>query len=110
MRTGGEMKERENNQTTEEVSLVQFAGTGMTITAETIDRLIEEAEYKQHPYGRVWQRFDLDTFQELVGNIDRRGLDQEILRYQGMILEGWTRYLACLATRTPPRFVEFQGT
>jgi hypothetical protein len=91
-------------------SLSQSAGTGRTVTAEAVDRLIEQAEYKQHRYGQAWQRLDLPTFQELVGNIDRRGLDQEILLYQGMILEGWSRYLACLATKTQPRFVEFRGT
>jgi hypothetical protein len=100
----------EQNQPANDVSLVQFAGTGMTITAEAIERLIEAAQYKQHPYGRVWQRYDLDNFQELVGNINHRGLDQEMLLYQGMILEGWHRYLACLATKTPPKFKEFKGT
>ena len=49
-------KESEKNKTANDVSLVQFAGTGMTITAEAIDRLIEAAQYKQHPYGRVLQR------------------------------------------------------
>jgi hypothetical protein len=93
-----------------DVSLSEFAGTGITITAEAMERLIEQAQYKQHPYGKVWQPFDLGIFQELVGNIDRRGLDQEILLYQEMILEGWHRYLACLATKTPPKFVPFPGS
>ncbi len=81
-----------------------------TFTKEAIDRLIAEAPYKQHPYGKVWQPFDLDALAELAGNIDRRGLDQEILLYHGMILEGWHRYLACLATKTTPKFAEFQGS
>jgi hypothetical protein len=82
----------------------------LTISPETIERLIAEAQYQQHPYGKVWQRFDLDALAELAGNIDRRGLDQEILLYQGMILEGWHRYLACLATKTTPKFAEFTGS
>lgn len=82
----------------------------VAVTAETLERLIAEAQYQQHPYGKVWQRFDLDTFSELVGDIDRRGLDQCILLYQGMILEGWHRYLACLFTKTQPKLIEFQGT
>jgi hypothetical protein len=86
------------------------AGIGMTITAERMDRLIAEAQYKPHPYGLVWQPFDLDLFQELVGNVERRGLDQEIVLYQGKILEGLHRYLACLVTNTQPKFSEFQGT
>jgi hypothetical protein len=80
------------------------------ISPEAVESMIAEAEYQQHPYGKVWQRFDLDALAELAGNINRRGLDQEILLYQGMILEGWHRYLACLATKTTPKFAEFQGS
>jgi hypothetical protein len=82
----------------------------LSISPDAVERLIAEAEYQQHPYGKVWQRFDLDGLAELAGNIDRRGLDQEILLYQGMVLEGWHRYLACLATKTTPKFAEFQGS
>ena len=80
------------------------------LTAADVDRLIEAAQHKQHLYGKVWQRFDLASFAELVGNIDGRGLDQEILLYQDMVLDGWHRYLACLRTNTEPRFVSFTGT
>ena len=69
-----------------------------------------KAEYKQHPHGKVWQPFDDKTFNELVGNIDRRGQDKEITLYQGMVLEGWHRYLACFATKTKLKFTEFNGT
>jgi hypothetical protein len=96
--------------TAEDVAPSQFAGAGLTVTAEAIERLIGEAEYKQHPYGRVWQPFDLDLFRELVGDVGRRGLDREIPLYKGMVLDGWHGYLACLATKTQPRFVEFPGT
>jgi hypothetical protein len=75
--------------TAEDVSLGQFAGAGLAITAETMERLIGEAQYKQHPYGQVWQPFDLDTFNALVGDVGRRGLDREILLYRGMVLDGW---------------------
>jgi len=75
-----------------------------------LDDLTEQAEYKQHPYGKVWQRFEQEPFAELVSNIDRRGLDKEIILYQDMILEGWHRYLACLATKIKPKFTEFNGT
>ncbi len=84
--------------------------TALAVTTESLDCLIADAQYQQHPYGKVWQRIDPATFFELVGDIDRRGLDQGILLYQGMILEGWHRYLACLLTKTQPTLVEFQGT
>jgi hypothetical protein len=78
--------------------------------ARTLKELTEKAAYKQHPYGKSRQPFDEETFADLVCNVDRRGLDKEITRYQEMVLEGWHRYLACLATNTKPRFVEFGGT
>lgn len=83
---------------------------GFYLTAEQVERLIASAKYKQHPYGQCWQPFDLETFNQLVGNIDLRGLDQVILLYKGMILDGWHRYLACLATKLEPKFEEFKGT
>jgi hypothetical protein len=83
---------------------------GLALTAEDVERLIAEAQYQQHPYGKVWQRFDLDTFNELAGNIRLRGLDQDILLYQDKILEGWHRYLGCLATERTATFIKFEGT
>jgi hypothetical protein len=81
-----------------------------TAPLPSLNEVIEQAEYKQHQFGQVWQPFDEATFNELVANIDRRGLDSRIMLYQGMILDGWHRYLACLATKTSPQFDEFKGS
>lgn len=75
-----------------------------------IEDLIAKAEYKQHPFGKCWQPFDPATFNELAGNVDRRGLDIDITLYQGKVLDGWHRYLACLAAQVTTRFKEFNGT
>ena len=80
------------------------------IESKSMERLTQEAKYQQHPYGKAWQQFDTQTFAELVSNVQSRGLDQDILLYQDMVLEGWHRYLACLQTNIIPRFVEFKGT
>ena len=84
--------------------------TVLAVTTESLDCLIADAQYQQHPYGKVWQRFDTDAFAELVSNVQSRGLDHEIILYQEMVLEGWHRYLACLLSNTEPRFAEFKGT
>lgn len=76
----------------------------------TLQEVVQQAEIKQHPFGQVWQPFDEETFNELVRNIDSRGLDKPIIRYKGMIVEGYHRYLACLATNVNPIFTEFKGT
>jgi hypothetical protein len=75
-----------------------------------LEDLIAKAKYKQHPYGKSWQPFDEAMFTELVANVDRRGLDKEIVLYQDMVLDGWHRYLACLATKVEPKFTQFKGT
>ena len=75
-----------------------------------LEDLIAKGKYKQHPYGKSWQPFDEATFKELVADVDRRGLDKEIVLYQDMVLDGWHRYLACLATKVEPKFAQFQGS
>jgi hypothetical protein len=82
----------------------------MESTVVSMEDLIQQANYRQHPFGKVWQPFDQAAFEEICENIARRGLDKEIIRYQSMILEGWHRYLACLAAKVEPRFIEFNGT
>jgi hypothetical protein len=71
---------------------------------------IAKAKYLQHPFGKCWQPFDEATFEELAGNVHRRGLDKVIILYQDMVLDGWHCYLACLATKVPPKFDEFKGS
>lgn len=75
-----------------------------------IEALITNAEYKQHPYGKTHERLDEAIFGELCADVDRRGLDRPITLYQGMVLDGWHRYLACLATKTTPKLNTFSGT
>jgi hypothetical protein len=74
------------------------------------DLVAKPKKYEQHPFGKCWQPFDEAAFEELVADVDRRGLDKEIVLYQGMVLDGWHRYLACLAAKVEPKFVEFEGT
>jgi hypothetical protein len=75
-----------------------------------LEDLIAKAKYKQHPYGKSWQPFDEATFKELVANVDRGGLEKEIVLYQDMVLDGWHRYLACLATKVEPKFAQVKGS
>jgi hypothetical protein len=68
------------------------------------------ARKKQHPYGKTWQPFDEVTFADLVKNVAERGLDKDIVLFNGMVLDGWHRYRACLKTKTQPKFTVFTGT
>src|SRR5690349_14772112 len=44
---------------------------------------------------------------ESCGSIREGGLLEPIVTHEGMVLDGRNRFLACLETNKPPRFVEF---
>ena len=47
--------------------------------------------------------------QRLAADIAAHGLLEEIVLYQGKILDGWSRFGACQARGIEPRFREFAG-
>src|SRR5438874_9552701 len=59
--------------------------------------------------GRLLPPMGQDDFQRLAADIASHGLLEEIVLYQGKILDGWSRYRACQARRIEPRFREFSG-
>src|SRR5438067_4067911 len=65
------------------------------------------ATYEQHLLGRLLPPMCPDDFQRLAADIAAHGLLEEIVLYQGKILDGWSRYRACQARGTKPRFREF---
>jgi hypothetical protein len=65
--------------------------------------------YEQHLLGRLLPPMGQDDFQRFAAGIAARGLDEDIVLYQGKILDGWSRYRACQAVRVEPRFREFDG-
>jgi hypothetical protein len=85
-------------------------GTSGTERLISLEELRERASYHQHPYGQVWQQFDPATFAELAADIGRRGLDHRITLYHDLVLDGYYRYLACLAKNVTPTFSQFRGT
>lgn len=50
-----------------------------------------------------------DEFDQLVENIKEIGLQNPIVLYQGQVLDGRNRYLACLKAGVQPKFIEFDG-
>ena len=55
------------------------------MTVPSIDDLIQQAEHKQHPYGKSRQPFGRRrcSSSSVCSNVDRRGLDKEITRLPG---------------------------
>jgi len=67
-------------------------------------------KYEQHPLGKPWSRWDEEAFKLLIDDIDKNGVREKIVVYQGKILDGWHRYQACLelgVKNIPMR--EFEG-
>jgi ParB-like chromosome segregation protein Spo0J len=62
-----------------------------------------------HPLAEIFPLREGEEFDALVAEVEANGLHEDILLYQGMILDGRNRYLACLKAGLDPRFVEFKG-
>jgi hypothetical protein len=65
--------------------------------------------YEQHHLGRLLPPLVEQDFTRLRQDIAANGLLEEIVLYQGKILDGWSRYRACHYARVEPRFREFTG-
>lgn len=66
---------------------------------------------QRHPLS---EKFSLPTTDEerLALGLDIRvnGQQYDIITYEGMVLDGWERYMACLQQGITPRFKEYKGT
>ena len=65
------------------------------------------ATLQRHPLCQIWPEYD---YTEMASDIAERGQDEPILRFDGLILDGWHRYLSDLKAGIVPVFVEFEGT
>ena len=62
-----------------------------------------------HPYAELFPLMQHPDFDALCGHIATNGLQEEIVLYEGQILDGRNRYLACLAGGVAPRFRAYAG-
>jgi hypothetical protein len=62
-----------------------------------------------HPYAELFPLMQHPDFDALCGHIATNGLQEEIVLYEGQILDGRNRYLACLAQGVTPRFRDYAG-
>ena len=52
--------------------------------------------YERHPLSKVWGDMGELEFDRLCQDIEKNGILQDIVLYEGKILDGWHRYQACL--------------
>jgi hypothetical protein len=64
---------------------------------------------KTHPYADLFPMMTAAELDALAADIDANGLRQPIVRYQGMILDGRNRLLACEQIGAEPRFTDHEG-
>lgn len=65
--------------------------------------------YEYHPFSNIFPLLEGAAFAEFAANIEKRGLEQLIVLFEGKILDGRNRYRACLETGEKPRFKEYEG-
>jgi hypothetical protein len=62
-----------------------------------------------HPYAAIFPPMTGPEFDGLCRSIARGGLDEKIVLYEGMILDGCRRDQACRVTGVTPRYREYDG-
>lgn len=63
---------------------------------------------KPHPLGAIFPSMNDEDYDRLVLSIKERGLGEDIVLHEGMILDGNHRYSACKKARVKPTFVNFK--
>jgi hypothetical protein len=66
-------------------------------------------KYNPHPLAEFFPLMEGQEFDELVGNIKRRGLHFPITIFDNQIIDGRNRDRACLKAGVEPRYVAFAG-
>lgn len=64
---------------------------------------------KFHPFAEIFPLIDDADFDALVDDIKTHGLREKIWTYEGQILDGRNRFMACLAAKVEPEFREYEG-
>ncbi len=65
---------------------------------------------KFHPYSEVFPLLDDSRLAELAEDIKVFGLREPIWKYQGQILDGRNRFLACQKVKVKPTYRTYKGT
>jgi hypothetical protein len=66
-------------------------------------------DYEIHPAADLFPKMTGKEFTDLVAIIKNDGINIPILTYQGKIIDGRNRYLACKKAGVEPRFEEWAG-
>jgi hypothetical protein len=62
-----------------------------------------------HPYSEIFPLIEGDDFDSLVADIKEHGLREKIWLYDGKVIDGRNRFLACQKAKVKPQYREFKG-
>ena len=65
--------------------------------------------YEYHPIANAFPMMEIVELTELAQDIDKKGLLEPVVLYEGKILDGRNRYEACDMCRVNPSFTEYTG-
>jgi|SRR6185369_6785940 len=66
-------------------------------------------EYEFHPYASILPMLGVTEANELAADIQAHGLREDIVLFEGKILDGRNRYKACKTVNVEPRYVDLNG-
>lgn len=64
---------------------------------------------KFHPFAEIFPLLEGDELDSLAADIKTNGLQKVITLYQGKVLDGRNRFLACQKVKVKPRYHKFDG-
>lgn len=67
-------------------------------------------DYEFHPLAEIFPLIDGKEFEDLVADIAQHGLIEPIILYDGKIIDGRNRYLACQDNGVEPIFKTYAGS
>lgn len=62
-----------------------------------------------HEYCLLFPQADDKTLSDMADDIAKNGLTESIITYEGKILDGRNRYLACMQVNVEPHYTEYRG-
>jgi phage N-6-adenine-methyltransferase len=66
-------------------------------------------EYEFHPLANLFPLLESEKLEPLAEDIKQKGLQNNIILFEGKILDGRNRYTACELVGVEPRFSEYSG-
>lgn len=82
----------------------------LATASDSTDNALAVHQYGPHPIANLFPQMQTPQMAALTNIIKTEGLVDDIVLFEGKVLDGRARYLACLESGVTPRFREFDPT